>query len=170
MSIDPDIDIRRTLVFLRRDDEVLLAMKKRGFGEGKWNGAGGKIDRGETVEQAMVREAEEEIDVTPLKYYKVAEIDFIQPDQPNPWRMYGYVYLCDEWRGEPRETEEMAPRWFKIDSLPFDDMWEDDQYWLLQALNGQKLFAQFTFNSQDKLVSHQLELLDSFDGLKDPTV
>lgn len=37
-----------TLCYLLKDDQVLLAMKKRGFGEGKWNGPGGKVEKGET--------------------------------------------------------------------------------------------------------------------------
>ena len=32
-----------TLVFLREGRRVLLGMKKRGFGVGKWNGFGGKV-------------------------------------------------------------------------------------------------------------------------------
>ena len=44
-----------TLLFVRKDDEILLGMKKRGFGTGKWNGFGGKIEAGETIEQAAVR-------------------------------------------------------------------------------------------------------------------
>ena len=32
-----------TLVFLRNGSKVLLGMKKRGFGVGKWNGFGGKV-------------------------------------------------------------------------------------------------------------------------------
>jgi 8-oxo-dGTP pyrophosphatase MutT (NUDIX family) len=38
-----------TLVFVFNPaGDILLAMKKRGFGEGKWNGAGGKVEPGET--------------------------------------------------------------------------------------------------------------------------
>ena len=49
-----------TLVFLREDCRVLLGMKKRGFGAGKWNGFGGKIETGETITEAAVREVKEE--------------------------------------------------------------------------------------------------------------
>ena len=38
-----------TLLFLRKDNHILLAMKKRGFGINKWNGAGGKVEEGETI-------------------------------------------------------------------------------------------------------------------------
>jgi len=34
-----------TLVFLRRPGQILLGMKKRGFGQGRWNGFGGKGER-----------------------------------------------------------------------------------------------------------------------------
>ena len=34
-----------TLVFLRDGSKVLLGMKKRGFGAGKWNGFGGKVNK-----------------------------------------------------------------------------------------------------------------------------
>ncbi len=48
-----------TLVFLldgdRDRDRVLLGMKKRGFGAGKWNGFGGKVDPGETIVEAAAR-------------------------------------------------------------------------------------------------------------------
>jgi ADP-ribose pyrophosphatase YjhB (NUDIX family) len=55
-----------TLCFLLKDDNVLLAMKKRGFGVGKWNGIGGKVAEGEAVAAAAVREIKEEISVVAL--------------------------------------------------------------------------------------------------------
>ena len=42
------------LVFILRGDEVLLAMKKRGLGVGKWNGPGGKVKGKETPEEAAL--------------------------------------------------------------------------------------------------------------------
>jgi len=48
-----------TLLFLIKEDQILLAMKKRGFGMGRFNGVGGKIEPGETIEQAMIRECQE---------------------------------------------------------------------------------------------------------------
>ena len=60
-----------TLCLLKKDNSILLAMKKRGFGSGKYNGIGGKIEKGETPDEAMIRETKEEIKVTPIKYEKV---------------------------------------------------------------------------------------------------
>ena len=68
--------LETTLCLLKKDNKILLAMKKRGFGEGKYNGVGGKIESVETPEEAMIRETEEEILVTPTKYEKVGIIEF----------------------------------------------------------------------------------------------
>ncbi len=47
-------------------------MKKRGFGIGKWNGFGGKIEAGETIEAAAIRELFEEsaLEVKPADLMK----------------------------------------------------------------------------------------------------
>lgn len=34
-----------TLCLLKKENSILLAMKKRGFGAGKYNGVGGKIEK-----------------------------------------------------------------------------------------------------------------------------
>lgn len=154
MTKETHPDIRRTLLFLRRGDEILIAMKKRGFGANKWNGVGGKLELGETVEQALIRETEEEIDVTPTNYWQVAELDFVQDGEtPDPWHMYVYAYICDEWTGQPAESEEMAPEWFKLSDIPYQSMWEDDEYWLPQVLAGSKVTGEFKFDIDDKLIS-----------------
>jgi mutator protein MutT len=146
-------------VFLRRNDEILLAMKKRGFGEDRWNGIGGKIEPNETEEQALIRETQEEITVTPRKYNKIAVLDFAFPD--GTVDMQGHVYFCDKWDGEPAETEEMAPQWFKIKDIPYDEMWQDDIVWLPQVLKGKKLTANFTFDHDDNMTAAQFEFKDT---------
>lgn len=45
-----------TLVLIVQPGRVLLGMKKRGFGAGKWNGFGGKVQPGETIEDAARRQ------------------------------------------------------------------------------------------------------------------
>ncbi len=146
-----------SLLFLRRDDEVLLAMKKRGFGEGRWNGVGGKVEAGETIEAAMVRETEEEISVTPVAYEKVADIRFDEYFKNEPALMHVHVFIATEWTGEPIESDEMAPRWFKIKDIPYSLMWSDDPYWLPEVLEGKKISADFKLDQADNIISHTIE-------------
>ena len=150
-----------SLVFLQRDDEILLAMKKRGFGKGLWNGVGGKIDPGETIEQAAVRECQEEINVTPLDLAKVAIHTFTFPDdKPN---MIGHVFITDKWEGEPAETDEMAPQWFKKSEIPYSGMWDDDIFWLPAVLEGRKLITAFSFDENEKMTSAHIDIVDTLE-------
>lgn len=144
--------IHTTLVFLRQENEILLAMKKRRFGAGKWNGAGGKVEPDETYEQAAVRECQEEIGVTPIALRKVGELHFFDlPDVEH----YTHVYTTGEWEGEPHESEEMAPRWFAENEIPYDTMWPDDIYWIPMMLAG-KLFKGIVTVEDDILRQHDI--------------
>ena len=49
-----------TLVFVLKPGHVLLGMKKRGFGVGKWNGFGGKMHADESMVECAARELHEE--------------------------------------------------------------------------------------------------------------
>lgn len=146
-----------TLLFLLKDDQILLAMKKRGFGANRWNGVGGKIEPGETIEQAAIRECQEEIGVTPRNLQKVAHHTFNLPtltDYQNT--LITHTFVTTEWEGEPTESEEMAPQWFKFADIPYDTMWDDDRHWLPQVLAGHKLVCQFDFDDQDKMIGQNI--------------
>lgn len=137
-----------------RHGEILLAMKKRGFGEGLWNGAGGKQQHRESINQTAIRETQEEIGVTAVSFDKVAELHFSYLEGEE---MLVSAYLCFEWVGEPRESEEMKPRWFKIESIPYEKMWPDDKHWLPRVINGEKLKAKFSYDANNLIVDYALE-------------
>lgn len=147
-----------SLIFLLRGDEILLAMRKRGFGTGYYNGAGGKLLAGETVEKALLRETQEEIGVTPTTYHKVAINEFVFPDGITD--MYVHVFVATEWEGTPEESEEMAPRWFKQSEIPYDDMWQDDILWMPLVLRGKLLKTRFTFDDEQNMLSAQIDIVD----------
>ena len=144
-----------TLCLLVKDNKVLLAMKKRGFGKGRWNGVGGKPEQGETIEEALLRETQEEIEVTPTSYHQVATLNFYFPPQPD-LNQQVHVFLVDEWEGEPTETEEMKPKWFGKDEIPFDSMWSGDIHWLPVVLKGVALKGEFMFKEGDELSDFEL--------------
>lgn len=149
-----------TLCLLKKDNQILLAMKKRGFGEGKYNGVGGKLEDNETPEQAMIRETKEEIDVIPTKYEKVGLISFDEFYKNEKIRLVFHLYMTYEWEGNPTETEEMKPEWFDIDKIPYDNMFTDDKYWLPLVLEGKKIKAYFDFDEEWNVLSKSIEGLE----------
>jgi len=150
-----------TLILLVKDDQILLAQKKRGFGKGHWNGAGGKVEPGETIEQAMIRECQEEIMVTPRNYEQVARHTFEVHYNGAPETLEVHAFISDTWTGEPTETEEMRPQWFSKQDIPYKNMWQDDTYWLPRVLAGKKVVGHFTFDDQDKMLTHKIQEVDS---------
>lgn len=123
-------------------EQVCLAMKKKGFGVGKWNGVGGKVEVGEAIEQAMVREVEEEIGVKITQFENRGRIMFAD-DGEDFFTFDVNVFVSESWEGNPVETEEMSPKWFQSEDIPYNQMWVDDRYWLPQVLNGHSVNAKF---------------------------
>jgi mutator protein MutT len=146
--------LRTTICFLRKEQFILLAMKKRGHGAGKWNGCGGKLHEGESLEQGVKREAGEELGITLQSIENVGSIEFIFPPDRN-FDHVATVFLCEAWDGEPAESEEMRPQWFRIDDIPYGQMWEGDSYWLPQILRGKKIHARVESDNDDSIVSYR---------------
>lgn len=153
-----------TLLFLIKKSgdtitDICLAMKKRGFGAGRYNGVGGKLDEGETIEQAVIREANEEIGVTvsETNLVKVAELGFTFPHRPD-FDQLVHVYTTTVWDNEPIESEEMKPEWFSVPEIPYTTMWPDDILWLPQVVHGKFVHAGFIFGEGDIITGYDMNI------------
>jgi len=147
-----------TLCFIYQHPKVLLGMKKRGFGQGRWNGFGGKVRDGETIEEAVKREMQEEVRIIPGDIEKFGIIEF--KFQGNPEILEVHCFKTSQFNGEPKESEEMFPKWFNINELPFEQMWPDDKYWFPLFLEGRKFKGKFLFDNFDKILQYELEEID----------
>ena len=145
------------LVYLFRNNQVLLIMKKRGFGAGKYNGPGGKVKPGETVEECAVRELQEKIKVTVKNLEKIGYLEFVFTKKLD-WNTIVHVYRTSEFDGEPKETEECAPEWFDVDKIPYDKTWDDDKYWLPLLLRSEEFRKRFYFREDNGTVVKQKDI------------
>ncbi|QGA80765.1 8-oxo-dGTP diphosphatase [Candidatus Nanohalobium constans] len=144
-----------TLLFIIQDGEALLIEKKRGVGEGLFNGPGGKLEGDETPEECAIRETEEELKLAPEDVEKVGELEFIFGEDPF---QFVHVFKASGFSGEPEETEEARPEWFETENLPYEDMWPDDKYWVPKMLKDEKFLARFYFDEEgDEIQSHEFE-------------
>lgn len=143
-----------TLCIIYDHPRVLLGMKKRGFGQGKWNGFGGKVDEGENIETAAKRELQEEAGVVATALEKVGVLDF--EFEGNPEILEVHVFKGRDIKGELGESEEMRPQWFSVDEIPFHAMWPDDRRWLPLLLQGKKFKGKFLFGKGDAILELNL--------------
>lgn len=143
-----------TLCIIHQHPRVLLGMKKRGFGEGRWNGFGGKITAGETIEEAARREIREEAGIEPNDLERVGLIHF--EFQGNPEILEVHLFRSTSFSGDPMETEEMRPQWFRVEEIPFGSMWPDDQFWFPLFLSNKKFKAKFLFQGHDVILSRDI--------------
>ncbi|KAJ0397742.1 hypothetical protein ATCC90586_008752 [Pythium insidiosum] len=142
--------------------DVLLGLKKRGFGQGKWNGFGGKVDPTDaSVVAAAAREVREEANID-VKESDLEERGIIMfTFEGGKEILEVHVFMTDKFAGEPSESDEMLPKWYDEASLPFDDMWSDDRIWLPQVLAGKAVYGHFHFDSdEDTLVHHELDIME----------
>ncbi|XP_060869394.1 oxidized purine nucleoside triphosphate hydrolase-like isoform X2 [Metopolophium dirhodum] len=147
-----------TLTFIIKNDEVLLGMKNRGMGKGKWNGFGGKKEPNETIFDAAKREVKEECGLDAISMKKIGIIDFEYIGSNEI--LEGHIYLCDKFKGHIVESDEMAPiKWFKINQFPLDNMWVDHKCWFPMVLKQIPFKAHFKYLDDDTIVDSTINLL-----------
>lgn len=147
-------DEQATLLFVIRDGRVLLIHKKRGLGAGKINGPGGRIEPGESAEQAAVREVREELGIVPRSVRPAGELWFQFLDGAG---LQVFVFRADDHDGgPPQETDEAVPLWVDVSRLPYDRMWEDDPHWIPYLLAGRRFRGRFVFHG-DRMLAGWVE-------------
>lgn len=153
-----------TLVFLLRGQgsstQVCMAMKKRGFGAGRPNGAGGRVEAGETIEDGCRREAYEEFGVRLGEILPAGNFQGFFTHKTE-WNRNVHVFLCRQWTGTPAESEEMAPAWFHLNAVPYDKMWPGDDAWIPGVLAGQLVSGSITFAPGDVIAENKLTLTEA---------
>ena len=142
---------RATLCFLIRDGKILLIRKKRGLGAGKINGPGGRIEPGEEPHECAVRETSEEVGLTPLDVQNRGELHFQFADG---YSLHCTVFVANEYTGELIETDEALPIWTSLESIPYQEMWADDIYWLPGVVSGGTFRGYFHFDGEKMLSKH----------------
>lgn len=147
-----EADQKCVITYLFRDTEngkeVLMIDKKTGLGNGLVNVPGGHIEADETAVEAAIREFKEETDLDILQPEHVGVLHFQFLDGTT---LMGHVYFSHQYSGQIRETEEARGFWCPVKDIPYDRMWEDDRYWLPEALKGIRFNLVSIFDDREML-------------------
>ena len=133
-----------TLCFLRRDGQVLLIEKRRGLGEGLVIAAGGKVEPGEGIREAAIREVREEVGIRiePTALERAGRLTFVLDGERHSTC---HLFRADHFSGRARESDEATPAWIPLEEIPYDRMWPDDRIWLPHVLEDKTVEGEFRF-------------------------
>ena len=146
------IPIDATLCHIIQCKSLLLQKKSKGlFGEGKWNGVGGKLKPNESPEDCVKREVYEEtgLRISDLKFHGVLNFYFGNRKEID-WIVH--VFSTSVFEGKVKSSNEGDLRWFNFEDIPFDEMWGDDRYWLPLVLKGKSFQGNFYFDVEGKKI------------------
>jgi 8-oxo-dGTP diphosphatase len=140
-----------------KDDQILLIQKpKRGW----WSAPGGKMEPGESIREACIREFREETGIYVKNPQVKGIFTFIIKDGHevvSEWMMF--TFLAKEGDGvNVKETEEGTIHWHSIDKLKELPMAEGDYHILDYVLHGKGiLYGTFTYSPDFELISYRLD-------------
>lgn len=150
-----------TIAIIYQPPKILLGMKKVKFGKGKYNGFGGGVEKGESLEDAVIREAMEEASIEIKNPRRIGEILFkFEGDEQDH---LVHFFRIKEFLGTPTESNEMIPIWFEVDNIPYEKMWDDDRYWLPLLLDEKKFKGTFYFDENFRLKNYKLKKVRKLD-------
>lgn len=104
------------VALIDKDGRVLIAQRPAGKSmAGLWEFPGGKIEAGETPEQALIRELHEELGIdtwssclAPLTFASHAYADF---------HLLMPLFACRKWEGQPQSKEGQTLKWVRANEL-----------------------------------------------------
>jgi 8-oxo-dGTP diphosphatase len=120
-----------TLCYIKDSGKTLMLhriKKKNDMHEGKWNGLGGKLEKGESPEACAIREIHEESGLLTEKPILKGVITFPNFDGRNDW--YVFVYVFTEIKGELIDSPEGELKWIDDGDLEHLNLWEGDRIFM----------------------------------------
>lgn len=107
-------DIHVAVAVIEKDGQFLISRRLEGaYQGGKWEFPGGKLELGESVLEALSRELEEELGITPIESRPMIRVRHTYPD----CQVLLDVWKVSDFQGEPEGREGQAIQWVSAHEL-----------------------------------------------------
>lgn len=149
-----------TLCYLKRQGQTLMLLRNKkpnDIHEGKWNGLGGKFERGESPEECVRREVLEESGLIIDKPVLCGLLTFPNFKDDQDW--YVYVFTAENPEGELINSAEGHLEWIDDERLLELNLWEGDHHFLRWIAQGKFFSAKFEYVDKT-LQAQQVEFHD----------
>ncbi|MBS1266417.1 MAG: ADP-ribose pyrophosphatase [Candidatus Woesearchaeota archaeon] len=147
-----------TICYIRYNNKTLMLhriKKENDMHKGKWNGLGGKLDKGESPQECVVREVIEESGLK-IKNPKLKGIITFPASEYPPEDWYVFVFVATQFSGELTETREGVLKWIDNDKLLDLNIWEGDKLFM-KWIEKDKIFSAKFMYKNKKLVNYDVD-------------
>lgn len=147
--------ILATLCYIKHNGCTLMLhriKKPNDIHEGKWNGLGGKFEAGETPEECVRREVQEEAGLL-IHKPRLHGLLMFPNFKGNDW--YVFVFTATEFSGELIESPEGNLEWIPDEKLLDLNLWESDHIFLPWLASGEFFSAKFEYEG-DVMQRHEV--------------
>ena len=146
-----------SLCYIERDGKYLMLHRTKKVNDenhDKWIGVGGKFEEGESPEECMLREVQEETGLTLTAWRYRGIVTFVS----NEWSgEYMHLFTADGYSGELKSCEEGELEWVEKERLYSLPIWEGDKIFLRLLDSGRPFFALKLCYEGERLVSAALD-------------
>ena len=153
-------NIIATLCYIVKDDKVLMlkrVKKENDIHQGKYNGLGGKLEKGESPYDCAIREIKEESGLSIKKPVLKGILNFPDFDGNNNWIVF--VYLVRKFSGNLIDSKEGVLEWIDIKDILKIPLWEGDKVFLKYVFDDKSFFYGTFYYKNKKLIDYKFKVL-----------
>lgn len=150
-----------TICYLKKNNQTLMLHRNKKYKdihEGKWNGLGGKLERGESPEDCCIREVLEESGLE-IRNPKLKGVCSFPDFDGNGTDWYAFVFTVTDFFGEMIDSNEGELHWIDDDKIFDLTLWEGDRHFLPLLEKRGTFSGKFIYKNKE-LIDYEMNIYD----------
>ncbi len=145
--------ILKAFTLIHNNSKALLGKKKDSTKE--YNGFKTTISKGLNIEETARIKTYEQSGVYPLVMEKIGEVlfNFIGKKEEHET----HFFKSSKYNGRAKETKEFTSKWFNVDEIPYQELLEENRFWLPMMLQNHHFQGRISLDNNHKIKDYKLE-------------